>query len=1494
MFNDYLKKGLLALGFCLVSQFSGAQTLVHYWSFNTTVADGVTETSVEADLGTGTITYPGTGAGYMDGVDEGSLLNAQDGELEGNALRPRNPSDTRDFLLALPTTGYSNVVVKFATTRTNSGATEQMYSYSLDGGTTYITTGLATTTYSPTTSFEIVTLDFSAIAGASDNPNFIVKINFGGPNASGSGGNNRFDNITVTGQPMASETLVHYWNFNELPDGTATDVASDYSLIAGETSITYPGTGAGYMDDVDGDLLNAQNGDAAGFGIRPRNPSDTRDFLIAFPTTGYENVVLKFATTKTNQGASEQTYSYSLDGGTTYVTTGLPVTTFNPVTDLYSLVTLDFSEIEGAADNADFIVKVNFGGATASGTSGNNRFDNITVFATPMEGTEDTTAPMAVITPSAAAINQPINVSPTIALNEAVRLIDDSAITNANVGTLVELRLNDASGAVVPFTATISGNTITINPTADLLNGQQYYVALIGNTIEDMSGNALVATAAATFTTIAVQTEFAAGDMAFTAYRMNATSTEDEIALLTFVNIMPGTFITLTDSKYTSNAQPQCIDGIVWTATDCVPAGSVITIQTGALIANTGTVTGGDFGLSSGGDQVIVYAGTAAAPDYITALTSNGWAAENIECGGSISMIPAGLADGTSAMNTSTAPGAVDGNTVNAYYNGTQEGTPAELKAAILNPANWVGVAGATAPQEWPTWGFPGAPTVQTATVLNNTTIELEFNNDLDTASATTIANYTGVAGLTTATVDGNIVTLTFGTPFAAGSEYTLTVDGIEDADGLTMACSYAFDFNYVTTVAFDSDFIVADENDGSISFVLNIESPAAGTVDLVLKAAPFSTATAGEDFTFATQTITLTGTSPLTHTINIPVLDDTTEEQHAEYFVLSLENPVNINITGETLATVYIKDNDRMAPSPSQDITLEYIGSFDPSGTGESTCEIVVFDKESKRLFTTSAVAGFLDIIDFEDPTAPEVIESIDMNVYGGVTSVAVHNGIVAVASPNAEQHLDGSVVFFDVDGEFISEVAVGALPDNISFTPDGTKVLTANEGQPNSNYSIDPEGSVSIIDISGGVETLTQADVNTLLFTDYNTQEAALIASGVRKLYAASTMSKDFEPEYITTSADSQKAWVTLQENNAIAEINLTSGTITDVWALGTKDMSAMGNGFDISDNNSEILIANWPITAYYIPDAVANYSVGGVNYIITANEGDEKEYSGFEERTTIGAASYNLDPTAFPQAAMLKKSYNAGRMRVTNLNGLTEAGTAYDEIYCVGTRSFSIFNADTQELVYDSGDDFEMYTAMTAPINTLFNADHEDNGMKVRSRAKGPEPEGVTVATIADRTFAFVSLERIGGVMVYDVTDPTAPSFVDYKNSRSTSAYEGDHGPEGITYINGADSPDGKEYIIVANEISGTLSIYEVDVTNLGTGDFEVSPKTFVVFPNPSVEGIAYFNRAADIEVYDYSGKLVHTAKEALTLDTSKMAAGMYIIKTSEGIVKKLLVK
>ncbi len=792
------------------------------------------------------------------------------------------------------------------------------------------------------------------------------------------------------------------------------------------------------------------------------------------------------------------------------------------------------------------------------------------------------------------------------------------------------------------------------------------------------------------------------------------------------------------------------------------------------------------------------------------------------------------------------------------------------------------------------------ASTTVYPTISLNENVRLIDNSAINDSNAQNLVDFrlgnaSGAQIPFTTTFANNKITIIPTSALATNQTYYLALkpNTVEDTSDNAVSTVTSSTFTTAgTSISLDKNFIKVNENSGTLAFKLNIANPSNATVNLVVKPAPFSTADSN-DFTLANQTITI-NPSTTSYNVNIPIIDDTAEEQQAEYFVVSLENPSGATISGDSNATIYIVDNDKQAPVPSNQIVLNYIGSFDPSGNNNSSTEIVVHDPATQRLFTISSLTDVFDIINFSNPTTPTVINTINMAPYGGITSIAVKNGIIAAASPNTNPQQNGSVVFFDINGNFLKQVSVGALPDMVTFSPDGTKVVTANEGEPNDAYTIDPEGTISIIDISGGIANLTQSNVTTLNFNAFDAQLAALTATGLRKVRTNNTLSQDLEPEYITISSDSQKAWVTLQENNAVAEVNLATKTITGIWGLGKKDMSIPGNGFDASDNNNEILIANWPVKAYYTPDAVQNYKVGTTHYIVTANEGDEKDLSGFSERTTVGANNYTPDPALFPQAAILKASYNLGRFRVSNATGNMDGDADFEEIAALGARSFSIFNADTRQIVYDSGDQFERYIATNHPL--IFNADNESNTVKNRSRAKGPEPEGVALGTINGQTYAFITLERTGGVMVYNITDPNNPTLTDYKHSRMTSAYGGDNGPEGITYVAPENTTTGKGYVIVANEISGTLSVYEVQgAPTLATGEVKTEKATFNVFPNPISRGnTLYFNRAQDYELYDMSGKLITKEKNALTIDTSKLSPGVYLVKTSEGDTKRVIVK
>lgn len=816
--------------------------------------------------------------------------------------------------------------------------------------------------------------------------------------------------------------------------------------------------------------------------------------------------------------------------------------------------------------------------------------------------------------------------------------------------------------------------------------------------------------------------------------------------------------------------------------------------------------------------------------------------------------------------------------------------------------ANLTGNADTTAP----TVTYTPVNNVNNASTANptitfNENVRLIDDSEITDADAQNLvelrlSNATGNAVPFTTTFADNKITVIPTSGLMPNKAYYLALkpNVVEDTSNNAVTSTTSSTFTTAgTSISLDKTFIKVDENAGTLAFKINVTNPSTATVNLVVKPASFNTAN-NSDFTLANQTINITP-STTSVTVNIPIIDDTLAEQQAEYFVLGLENPVGATISGEALSTIYIVDNDKQAPVASKQIELNYLGFFDPSGNNNSSTEIVVHDPVTQRLFTISSLTDVFDIIDFSNPTSPSVIKTVNMLPYGGITSVAVKNGIIAVASPNGTNaQQNGSVVFFDIDGNFLKQVNVGVLPDMITFTPDGTKVMTANEGEPNDAYTVDPEGSISIIDITGGISNLLQSNVTTLSFTGFNGQEATLAASGVRKVKSTSTLAQDLEPEYIAISADSQKAWVSCQENNAVIEVNLTTKTLGNIWGLGKKDMSLPGNGLDASDNNGEILIANWPVKAYYNPDAMAYLKVGNTNYIVTANEGDEKDLGGFSERTTVGANGYALDSAVFPNASVLKASHNLGRFRVTSVNGNTDGDNEFEEIHALGARSFSIFNADTKTIVYDSGDQFERHVAANYPL--IFNADNEANGAKNRSRAKGPEPEGVTLGNIGGQTFAFITLERTGGVMVYNVTDPNNVTFTDYKHSRMTTAYGGDNGPEGITYIAPQNSSTGKGYVIVANEISGTLSMYEVVLSpTLATGEGKSEKATFNIFPNPVNKGnTLYFNKTKDYELYDMSGKLLGKDSNALTIDTSKLSTGVYLVKTSDGDVKRVIVK
>ncbi len=497
---------------------------------------------------------------------------------------------------------------------------------------------------------------------------------------------------------------------------------------------------------------------------------------------------------------------------------------------------------------------------------------------------------------------------------------------------------------------------------------------------------------------------------------------------------------------------------------------------------------------------------------------------------------------------------------------------------------------------------------------------------------------------------------------------------------------------------------------------------------------------------------------------------------------------------------------------NPTQPITLTVLGTYTTGVFDETAAEIVTHDPISQRLFVTNAYSATVDVLDVSDPTAPALIYQIDLTPYGdSANSVDFHDGVLAVAVEAEDTQANGQVVFFDADGNFLSQVTVGALPDMLIFTPDGQKVLVANEGEPSDDYVHDPEGSVSLIDLSTGVAALTDADVTAITFTAYN--DAPLDPS-VRIYGPGATVAQDVEPEYIAVSADSSTAWVTLQENNAVAVVDLDGAVVTTIVGLGFKDHSQPGHELDASDRDDMINITNWPVYGMYQPDAIVAYEAGGQTYLVTANEGDARDYDAYSEEERVKDLA--LDPTAFPDAAMLQDDANIGRLNVTTANGDIDMDGDYDALYAYGARSFTIWSADGA-LLFDSGAALELITADAYP--DYFNADGSSNdSFDNRSDNKGPEPEALAVGSIHDRAYAFVGLERISGFVVYDVTDPLQPEFVQYVNNRDftgdpEAGTAGDISPEGIVFIPASDSPLAEPLLAVANELSGSTTVYHI---------------------------------------------------------------------------------
>ncbi len=551
-----------------------------------------------------------------------------------------------------------------------------------------------------------------------------------------------------------------------------------------------------------------------------------------------------------------------------------------------------------------------------------------------------------------------------------------------------------------------------------------------------------------------------------------------------------------------------------------------------------------------------------------------------------------------------------------------------------------------------------------------------------------------------------------------------------------------------------------------------------------------------------------------------------------------------------------------------------------------EGAAEIVDFDSGSSKIFFTNAKANTLTALDASKPSSLTKAFDISLSNYGGgVNSVSIHNGLVAVAMEALVKTDSGSVVFFDTDGKWLKSVKVGALPDMLTFSPNGKKLIIANEGEPNDAYSIDPEGSISIIDVSGGVQNATVKHIN---FQSLNSKLKELVAAGIRIFGPKASVAQDLEPEYVTVSADSKLAYASLQENNAMAIIDIENAKLLKIIPLGYKNHNLPGNGFDASNTSGKIDIKNHPVFGMYLPDATKTIQIAGKSYIFTANEGDARAYAGFNEEKRMG--TMKLDTQAFPNASTLQSNNELGRLLSSSIMGDLDNDGDVDQLYSFGGRSFSIWDANSVEQVFDSGDHIEKLIAAKLP--TYFNSNHTDNNsFKGRSDDKGPEPEAIEFATLGNDLFVLIGLERIGGIIVYEINDPKSPKFVSYFNYRNfmvdpKSPQTGDLGIEDIKFISADKSPIKKPLVLVGNEVSGTVSLFSINEI-LSANRENVVHNGFKVSPNPSAASNVWIEfpveGAADIQLTDITGRVVLTKENMYgknyTLDINNLTNGVY---------------
>ncbi len=489
---------------------------------------------------------------------------------------------------------------------------------------------------------------------------------------------------------------------------------------------------------------------------------------------------------------------------------------------------------------------------------------------------------------------------------------------------------------------------------------------------------------------------------------------------------------------------------------------------------------------------------------------------------------------------------------------------------------------------------------------------------------------------------------------------------------------------------------------------------------------------------------------------------------------------------------------------------------------TVDSASSPASFQRVSLRNLSSTALANPTSASNLESGAITSVSAHVNDSSFtaGGVQTLAISGNLLAIAVQATPKTDNGVVAFYRLDAQgnttYLKKVTVGSLPDGMAFSPDGSKLIVANEGEIDGDENFvlavdksnDPMGTISIIAIANGVPADTALSLDFTAFDD-GASRASERPAGVRIGIAGNDFSRDVEPEYVSISPDGTKAHVTLQENNAVAVVDLASNRIERIISMGYKDHGLTTNALAPSDKvgaTTPFALKSYAnLYGLYMPDGIASFTVNGTPYFITANEGDDRD-DFLATSETARVKSLSLDATAFPNASDLKKDAELGRLTVINTLGLN-SNNQYDKLYALGSRSFSVYNASTGSQVYDSGSELEQRAYNTLPVALLSKSQ-----VLERLDNKGPEPESVVVGQVNGKTYAFVALERTSSILMYDMSNPAAPTFVQWLQN-TTDMANGDISPEGMSFVPAAQSPTGKALLLAGYEVSGTLAVWEI---------------------------------------------------------------------------------